>query len=94
MQLVARATGCFWLPAAAKLAWMTLGAENSWWARRAYSCIICFAGPRGEREGIAQEAFGREAESLSPIKYTFDETPGIIDKNYYICHCNIPKRVL
>ena len=45
MQLVALATGCFWLPAAAKLAWMTLEDENSQLARRADSCILCFAGP-------------------------------------------------
>ena len=29
MLLVALATGCFWFPAAAKLAWMTMEAENS-----------------------------------------------------------------
>jgi hypothetical protein len=29
MQLVAQATGCFRFPAAAKLAWMTMEAENS-----------------------------------------------------------------
>ena len=59
MQLVALATGCFWLPAAAKLAWMTLKDENGQLTLWVNSCILCFAKPR---------AAGRDAAQRNPSK--------------------------
>jgi len=66
MQLVALATGCFWLPAAAKLAWMTLEDENSQLTLWVNSCILCFAGPLAKGCRRAQPDEIPEAAEDSP----------------------------